>query len=129
VPRVHLTRLSTPRAKHSTPFVQVNITLEIMLGLEDKAPPTAPDDHAAKPRTLTLHGHPDEGAAAARRLNLRRLGVVIERCAFTLLSVAVSVLVPGFSAMMAFIGSFSAFLLCVIGALSIGAPRWARPTR
>jgi solute carrier family 32 (vesicular inhibitory amino acid transporter) len=32
-----------------------------------------------------------------------------------LLSVGVSILVPEFSAMMAFLGSFSAFMLCVIG--------------
>lgn len=91
--------------------MQVNITLEIMLGLEPRAPPTAPDDHTAKPRTLTIHGHlPNEA-----RLNLRRAGVIIERVVFTALSVGVSIAVPEFSSMMAFIGSFSAFLICVIG--------------
>lgn len=37
---------------------------------------------------------------------------------FTCLTVAVSILVPDFSSMMAFLGSFSAFMLCVIGPLS-----------
>lgn len=45
------------------------------------------------------------------------MGVVVERVVFAVLSVAVSVAVPEFSSMMAFIGSFSAFLLCVIGKL------------
>ena len=67
----------SPLSKFALATRPVNITLEIMLGLEDKAPATAPDDHAAKPRTLSMHGHPDEGAAAARRLNLRRLGVIV----------------------------------------------------
>ncbi len=40
---------------------------------------------------------------------------MIQRVALTLLSVGVSVLVPDFSAVMAFLGSFSAFLIVVIG--------------
>jgi vesicular inhibitory amino acid transporter len=82
-----------------------------MLGLEERLPPTAPDDHTAKPRTLSIHGHPPN----APRLGLRRAGVVIERTVFTFVSIAVSILVPEFSSMMAFIGSFAAFLLCLIG--------------
>lgn len=37
---------------------------------------------------------------------------------FALMAVAASIFVPEFSAMMAFLGSFSAFLLCVIGPVS-----------
>jgi hypothetical protein len=88
----------------------------MLLGLEERAPPAAPDDHTAKPRTLSMHGHPPN----APRLNVRRAGVVAERAALTLGSVAVSVFVPEFSAMMAFIGSFAAFLLCIIGASVVG---------
>lgn len=40
---------------------------------------------------------------------------MIQRVVLTLLSVGVSVLVPDFSAVMAFLGSFSAFLIVVIG--------------
>jgi vesicular inhibitory amino acid transporter len=82
-----------------------------MFGLEERLPPTDLHDHAAKPRTLSIHGHPPN----AHRLNLRRAGVVVERITFTLLSIAVSICIPEFSAMMAFIGSFSAFLLCLVG--------------
>jgi vesicular inhibitory amino acid transporter len=89
----------------------VNITLELMLGLEERLPPTAPDDHTAKPRTLSMTGHrPNEP-----RLNYRRAGVILERITFTLISIGVSIWVPEFSSMMAFIGSCAAFLLCIIG--------------
>jgi solute carrier family 32 (vesicular inhibitory amino acid transporter) len=44
--------------------------------------------------------------------------VTFERALLTSLSVAVSILVPEFSSMMAFLGSFSAFLICVIGPVS-----------
>ncbi|KAJ7619613.1 transmembrane amino acid transporter protein-domain-containing protein [Roridomyces roridus] len=40
---------------------------------------------------------------------------VLQRVGITVLSVAVSILVPQFSAAMAFLGSFTVFLLCVIG--------------
>ncbi|KAH9937611.1 transmembrane amino acid transporter protein-domain-containing protein [Fomitopsis serialis] len=42
----------------------------------------------------------------------------VERALFTLCSVAVSIFVPDFSSMMAFLGAFSSFLLCVIGPVS-----------
>ena len=41
--------------------------------------------------------------------------MIFERIALALLAVTVSILVPEFSTMMAFLGSFSAFVLCVIG--------------
>jgi vesicular inhibitory amino acid transporter len=43
---------------------------------------------------------------------------VLQRILVTLLSILVSILVPEFSSMMAFLGSFSAFILCVIGPIS-----------
>ena len=42
----------------------------------------------------------------------------IERAVFTMVSVTVSILVPEFSSMMAFLGSCTAFLLCVVGPIS-----------
>lgn len=42
----------------------------------------------------------------------------IQRVVVTLLAVVVSVAVPDFSALMAFLGSFSAFMICVIGPLA-----------
>jgi solute carrier family 32 (vesicular inhibitory amino acid transporter) len=43
---------------------------------------------------------------------------VIQRILVTSLSILVSILVPEFSSMMAFLGSFSAFILCVIGPIA-----------
>jgi solute carrier family 32 (vesicular inhibitory amino acid transporter) len=80
---------------------QLNITLEVMLGLESIPP--LPSTGDAKP------------AAHDSRLALKRMLTMFERVAFTLLSVGVSILVPEFSAVMAFLGSFSAFVICVIG--------------
>lgn len=44
--------------------------------------------------------------------------IFVERSAFTCLAVAISIIIPEFSPMMAFLGSFSAFVLCVIGPLA-----------
>ena len=41
--------------------------------------------------------------------------LIIERVALALMAVGVSILIPEFSTVMAFLGSFSAFVLCVIG--------------
>jgi solute carrier family 32 (vesicular inhibitory amino acid transporter) len=45
---------------------------------------------------------------------LKRFFIVLERIAFAVIVVLVSILVPDFGSMMAFLGSFSAFMLCVI---------------
>lgn len=98
---------------------QLNITLEIMLGLETTPPPTSPDQNASKvDKSSSNH---------TQNQRLKRILTVVERVAFTLLSVGVSILIPEFSAIMAFLGSFSAFMLCVIGpvlAKSALAGRW-----
>lgn len=53
----------------------------------------------------------------ARLLNrsLKRVLVACERISFVCLTVAVSILVPNFGSIMAILGSFSVFALCVIG--------------
>lgn len=50
-----------------------------------------------------------------RNLTVKETLKNLQRVVVTVLSVVVSVYVPDFSSMMAFLGSFSAFLLCVIG--------------
>lgn len=94
-----------------------------MLGLETGLQPTSPEDHPAKPTTLSIQkGSPEP------HLTLKRILTVAERVVLTLLSVAVSILVPEFSSVMAFLGSFSAFMLCVIGPVSAKsalAGRWS----
>lgn len=74
-----------PLTKFALAARPLNITLELLLGL------AAPED--------------------ARW----RGAVVLERTALVAAVAAVAVLVPDFSASMAFLGSFSAFVLCVLG--------------
>ncbi|TFK57351.1 hypothetical protein OE88DRAFT_1651027 [Heliocybe sulcata] len=94
--------------------LNLNVTLEIILGLETTLPPTSPEDHDLKPSPSSGSSRSD----STRHMFLRRAFTVLERVLFTLLSVTVSILVPQFSSVMAFLGSFSAFLLCVIGPVS-----------
>jgi vesicular inhibitory amino acid transporter len=53
----------------------------------------------------------------ALKLNrsLRRVLIICERIGLVCLAVAVSILVPDFGTIMAILGSFSVFVLCVIG--------------
>ena len=96
---------------------QLNITLEIMLGIDTGS--QSPDDHgppaAAKPTSAALHSN---AHGHEHRRSLKQVFTAIERAIFTVVSVTVSILVPEFSSMMAFLGSFSAFLICVIGPVS-----------
>lgn len=85
-----------------------------MLGLETSPPPASPEDRSAKPDTLSTRISPQE----VPHLTLKRILTVVERIVFAFLSVGVSILVPEFSIVMAFLGSFSAFMLCVIGPIS-----------
>lgn len=78
-----------------------------MLGLETTPPPMSPDQLDSKTSNVI--------PAHQRNQKLKRVLTVVERVAFTFLSVGVSILVPDFSSVMAFLGSFSAFMLCVIG--------------
>lgn len=83
-----------------------------MLGIDTGT--QSPDDHG-----VSAKANPDAAASSSNRhLGLKRFFMTIERAVFTIVSVTVSILVPEFSSMMAFLGSFSAFLLCVIGPVS-----------
>ncbi|VDB99826.1 unnamed protein product [Peniophora sp. CBMAI 1063] len=93
----------------SRPF---NITLEVVLGI-DPAHRGPPHEHGASSKHI---GH-EVTLPTKQRTNyaLKRFFFITERACFVLISVAVSILLPDFSAMMAILGSFTAFLLCVIG--------------
>src|SRR5258708_30763126 len=45
----------------------------------------------------------------------RHLPVTIERILVSILVTLVAIYVPGFSSLMAFLGAFSAFLICILG--------------
>ncbi|KAF8605185.1 hypothetical protein BDV93DRAFT_439599 [Ceratobasidium sp. AG-I] len=81
--------------------VSLNITIEIMLGI-DPIPEPISSTHPLSTSTQ---------AQEKRKAFLR----TIERIALALSVVAVAILFPAFGAVMAFLGAFSAFMLCVIG--------------
>jgi len=96
----------SPVSKFALATRPLNIALETMLGIDNKIThQTATNSMAMKQPVPT----PDT------RATLKKVGLVVERSLFTLLSVGVSILIPEFSSMMAFLGAFSAFVLCVIG--------------
>jgi vesicular inhibitory amino acid transporter len=78
-----------------------------MLGIETSPSRSSPE-HDTKVPVSTSTSH-------TKRQTFKLIFTVIERVVFTFLSVGVSILIPGFSSAMAFLGSFSAFMLCVIG--------------
>lgn len=88
----------------------MNITLEIILGIESNPLPEL-QDHDSAVAALPA-------AQVKRPRVVNGFLIVVERTVFTCLSVAVSIFIPEFSSMMAFLGSFSAFMLCVIGPIS-----------
>lgn len=88
----------------------------MILGIDSSS--QSADDHGppvSKPNSPALHSVA-HGHEHSRRV--RKTLTAIERSIFTMVSVTVSILVPEFSSMMAFLGSFSAFLICVIGPVS-----------
>lgn len=44
-----------------------------------------------------------------------RLFIIIERTLVAILAILAAIYIPGFSSLMAFLGAFSAFLICVLG--------------
>lgn len=100
------TLVSTPLTKFPLSTRPLNVILEIMLGIDD---PTS-FQGSIKPQL-------DTQLSTARRLS-NRVFFIVERISVPALSILVSVLVPEFSSLMAFIGSFSAFMICVIGPIS-----------
>jgi len=90
-----------------TSLQQLNSTIEILLGLD--APLASPGDLAVKP-----NGH----SVTPKRSHFgrwRRFLAVIQRVLVTSLSITVSIMIPEFSSMMAFVGSFSAFMISIVG--------------
>jgi len=98
-----------PLSKFALAARPLNLTIEIWLGL----------DKAAKPPSLSRPPSPTTKSAAtlatSPRTTKRPWLLLVERTIIAFFAVGVSILVPGFSTVMAFLGSFSAFVLCVIG--------------
>ncbi|THH34010.1 hypothetical protein EUX98_g27 [Antrodiella citrinella] len=102
----------SPLSKYALATRPLAITIEMLLGIDPVVP--SGDDHAMSIKS-------DTNAAPSfleRHHALKNTFVTIERTLFVFMSVAISILVPEFSSMMAFLGAFSSFLLCVIGPVS-----------
>lgn len=102
-----------PLSKFALSTRPLNLTIEMMLGIETG--PIFADDHGAKPTSQDMESAVTN-TKGGRTLN--HILTAVERALFTLCSVVVSIFVPEFSSMMAFLGAFSSFLLCVIGPIS-----------
>ncbi|KAG5353255.1 hypothetical protein C0989_008990 [Termitomyces sp. Mn162] len=89
--------------------MELNATIEILLGID--VPFLVPEDIATKSNGLTT-------APQGSHVISKKLSAITQRVIMTILSVTISILVPDFGAMMALLGSFAAFALCLIGPLS-----------
>ncbi|KAJ7157928.1 transmembrane amino acid transporter protein-domain-containing protein [Mycena crocata] len=96
----------SPLSKFALTTQPLNTAIQILIGID--RPIAAPEELAAKLAA------PQQGS----RVSVKAALGILQRVIVTLLSVLVSILVPEFSAAMAFLGSFSAFVLCVIGPIA-----------
>ncbi|KAJ3776925.1 transmembrane amino acid transporter protein-domain-containing protein [Lentinula raphanica] len=90
----------SPLSKFALTTQPLNAVLEVLIGLE--SPAASPEDMAIK-------------MSSPVPWSFKALLGRMQRIIVTVASVAVSVAVPEFSALMAFLGSFSAFMICIIG--------------
>ncbi|KAF8898555.1 transmembrane amino acid transporter protein-domain-containing protein [Infundibulicybe gibba] len=99
----------SPMSKFALTTQPLNATIEILLGID--TPVATPENLAAKSNGL-------KDVISGDRVAFKRTLAILQRVCVTLLSVGVSIMVPEFSSMMAFLGSFSAFVICVLGPIS-----------
>ncbi|CAA7266602.1 unnamed protein product [Cyclocybe aegerita] len=97
----------SPLSKFALNTQPLNATIEILLGID--TPISSPEDLADKPDGLSV------APKGSNFGNWKRFLGVLQRVCLTSLAVAVSIWVPEFSSMMAFLGSFSAFILSIVG--------------
>jgi len=97
----------SPLSKYGLNVQPLNTTIDIFLGI-DSLSFTSPEGLADKPSNLMMSPH-------GRHVILKRFLGIAHRIAMPMASVSVSILIPEFSSMMAFLGSFSAFMLAVVG--------------
>ncbi|KAJ7786003.1 transmembrane amino acid transporter protein-domain-containing protein [Mycena metata] len=98
----------SPLSKFALTTRPLLTTLEILLGIE-------------LPRRSSKDDMKKLSSALASRENVKKALRILQRICLTLLSVMMSILVPGFSEILAFVGCSSAFILCVVGPLAVNA--------
>ncbi|KAI0639322.1 transmembrane amino acid transporter protein-domain-containing protein [Trametes polyzona] len=99
----------TPLSKFALAARPLNVTLEVLLGIDSSS---APSEHGPAPTVSA--SSPLRKTPRAVKAAL----VALERAALTLAAVAVSIAVPEFGSVMAVLGSTSSFTLSVIGPLA-----------
>ncbi|KAJ7139827.1 transmembrane amino acid transporter protein-domain-containing protein [Mycena epipterygia] len=98
----------SPLSKFALTTQPLTATLEILLRI-DVPRPSSNEETSKMSR------------AGASRENLKRGLRIVQRICVTLLSVMMSILVPKFSEILAFLGCSSAFMLCIIGPVAAKA--------
>ncbi|KAI0778101.1 transmembrane amino acid transporter protein-domain-containing protein [Trametes elegans] len=99
----------TPLTKFALTARPLNITLEMLLGIDTSGVAAAAAEHGT---TLP----PTAGAPLRKTPRaLKTALVALERAVLAVLAVAVSILVPEFASVMAVLGSTFSFVLCIIG--------------
>ncbi|KAJ1311803.1 hypothetical protein OPQ81_010268 [Rhizoctonia solani] len=104
----------SPLTKFALCTRPLNVTIEIMLGIDQShAPAHSPEQPSSPSHKQQVHVDiiPSHQARERRNKVLR----AIERIGLALAVVAVAILFPEFGVVMAFLGAFTAFMLCVIG--------------
>ncbi|KJA26174.1 hypothetical protein HYPSUDRAFT_133333 [Hypholoma sublateritium FD-334 SS-4] len=96
----------SPLSKFALNAQPLNSMIEILLGTD--TPFASPEDLADKPDGLSV-------AAIGSSFGWKRAIGIAQRVLLTGAAVTVSIFVPEFSAVMAILGSFSAFMLSIVG--------------
>ncbi|CAE6456120.1 unnamed protein product [Rhizoctonia solani] len=104
----------SPLTKFALCTRPLNVTIEIMLGIDQShAPAHSPEQPPSPSHKQQVYADliPSHHAREQRNKILR----AVERVSLALAVVAVAIIFPEFGVVMAFLGAFSAFMLCVIG--------------
>ncbi|KAF8680388.1 Transmembrane amino acid transporter protein [Rhizoctonia solani] len=104
----------SPLTKFALCTRPLNITIEIMLGIEQSHAPAHSPERPPSP-SQKQQAHIDMVPSHQAREKRNKILRAIERTGLALAVVAVAILFPEFGVVMAFLGAFSAFMLCVIG--------------
>ncbi|KAI0724468.1 transmembrane amino acid transporter protein-domain-containing protein [Cerioporus squamosus] len=107
----------TPLSKYALTARPLSITIEMLLGIETTGVP-GDHGHGVPVPTSSTAAAAAAAAAASKSKSVKTILIAVERTVLTLLSVAVSILVPEFASVMAVLGSTFSFLLCIIGPVS-----------
>ncbi|KAF5374800.1 hypothetical protein D9758_000114 [Tetrapyrgos nigripes] len=93
----------SPLSKFALTTQPLNAVLEVLVGI---------DSAVADPEGMAIK------MSTARPWSSKAVLGFAQRVTITLLSVAVSIAVPEFDAMMGFLGAFSAFMICIVGPIA-----------